>query len=607
LKLNCGEPLSNFAFNFNLRRYTAANEYTTPHLVQHDVRLTHLFDYASEDLRVMNLMDIVFRGIGGFVWCAEPMASVLVLCGMYVASPLLAVFSIWGGVVGLCTRIFCGLDDYQTFTTDIVFGDAQTMMVIGGMFNVPSVSSALLATMATVTTTLAVNAFNVFFSPQGMSSIAVTMGFTLTCFCFLLLRHSKSNIVAVKLAEMSTPEDHLFQFLRMRRIKATLATLATLSECTHWKRNYETDPAAAPPSPPSPPSPVTNADTGINADDDDQSSATAQNKKWGVQIVENAANLFFLIISFGNLDWHDLSSGKLLLRNVAPRRHVRDLLLLAHSLDVGDKADGWIEYEEMLSAMLRIMPYSVLSKGSMTVMRAQAKKWASMEGDTPGAVPGVRAERRVGAMRKYEKMSFAEFVVGMIQILIHAEEETRMRPLFAFLDGDGSGEISRSELSMAYSVVLPGISESKRHLVVERVFRNVLKDKDEQTPSRTNSPNKQPVVIETENTLVRSRWKKSAKKVVSNVKTGSMREAVFDGLRLIRGSADMSRTITMRELVKLNLEKELAGFQGPLIAHVLRIQNEPKIDHMLSSQKKKRDDRENPERQVYTDLNVTDT
>ena len=67
-------------------------------------------------------------------------------------------------------------------------------------------------------------------------------------------------------------------------------------------------------------------------------------------------------------------------------------------------------------------------------------------------------------------MSYSEFTVGMLEMVMHSQHHARLRRLFNFIDDDGSGDITRDELDAALASMLPHTEQFERTRATDHVF-----------------------------------------------------------------------------------------------------------------------------------------
>jgi len=154
------------------------------------------------------------RGIGQIFFADNVGAGLFVLAGMAVCSRISALAAWAGSALGAATALASGVHGPAIEAGMYGFNPSLTFIAVYGMFYSPTLSSFVLAVLAAIMTVLSQQAFATMLEPWGLPFM--TLPFCVCCLIFVLIQGSTSFVVAVPLASITVPEDHLkkHQYLR---------------------------------------------------------------------------------------------------------------------------------------------------------------------------------------------------------------------------------------------------------------------------------------------------------------------------------------------------------------------------------------------------------
>ncbi|CAF3211104.1 unnamed protein product [Rotaria socialis] len=155
--------------------------------------------------------------------------GIIILVGILICSPVLAFFALFGAITGqLSAACLLGLPTKAIHMGLWGYNSALVCQALGGMFFVLSGCHIwLFILFGSVLTVLVQAAISTLFSPIGMPALMLPS--TLICWMFCLMAGSSKNMVAVKLTDISIPEEHLRRFRLTNLVKTHFEFLNNLS------------------------------------------------------------------------------------------------------------------------------------------------------------------------------------------------------------------------------------------------------------------------------------------------------------------------------------------------------------------------------------------
>ncbi|CAB9514197.1 Urea transporter 2 [Seminavis robusta] len=146
------------------------------------------------------------RGIGQVFLADNLAAGFLTLIGMALCSRIGAVAAWMGSALGAITAICIGVDAAAIEAGMFGFNASLTVTAMF-LFYTPSIGAGILAVIAGVMTVIAQQALANWLNPWGLPFM--TLPFCVVCLPFIIIQGTTSIVIAVPLASMTIPEDHL--------------------------------------------------------------------------------------------------------------------------------------------------------------------------------------------------------------------------------------------------------------------------------------------------------------------------------------------------------------------------------------------------------------
>jgi kinesin family member 17 len=166
-------------------------------------------DYdALDSLSVGDTVWGVIVGVGQVFFVDDRTASVLIVCGIFLASRIACAMAIMGSLVGTLTAIGLGTDPQSIYNGLWSYNACLGAIAVGGVFYMFSAHSVLLAAANAVGCTLIHAALSSMLAPLGLP--VFTTPFCLSTIGFVLLQKSLSRVNAVPIEVVATPEENLF-------------------------------------------------------------------------------------------------------------------------------------------------------------------------------------------------------------------------------------------------------------------------------------------------------------------------------------------------------------------------------------------------------------
>lgn len=161
------------------------------------------------------------RGVGQIFLADNIGAGLFVIAGMSVCSRISALAAWSGSALGAAVALAIDVPGSAIEQGIYGFNPSLTFIAMYGMFYSPTLSSFAFAILAAIMTVLTQQAFATILEPWGLPFM--TLPFCLCSLIFVLIQGSTSRVIAVPLANITVPEDHLkkhqyltegFQFLK---------------------------------------------------------------------------------------------------------------------------------------------------------------------------------------------------------------------------------------------------------------------------------------------------------------------------------------------------------------------------------------------------------
>ena len=184
----------------------------TPALLTTIVDRSSLSNATTVQYSIADTLAGFFASVSAVYFLDSVLAGLLILTGVSICSPILAMLALFGAVTGqLSAAYLLGLSNEELSIGLWGYNSVLTCQALGGMFFVLSSYRTWLFTLfGSVITVIVQAAVSAFFSPVGMPPMMLPS--TLVCWLFCLLAGSSKNMIAVKLEAISIPEDHLRRF-----------------------------------------------------------------------------------------------------------------------------------------------------------------------------------------------------------------------------------------------------------------------------------------------------------------------------------------------------------------------------------------------------------
>ena len=190
------------------------------------VRPPGLPDYGASisDLAINGhqFMEGTLRGIGQ-VYFADNMASgALILAGIFVCSRISALAAFGGSALGAGVAVATGVPASQIQAGMYGFNASLSVTAMFMFYN-PSIGTGFLSVFAGIMSVLAQQALASMLEPLGLPFM--TLPFCITSLSFIIIQGTTSLVLAVPLADITVPEDHL------KRINMLEDGMNFLKEC----------------------------------------------------------------------------------------------------------------------------------------------------------------------------------------------------------------------------------------------------------------------------------------------------------------------------------------------------------------------------------------
>lgn len=186
--------------------------------------LPDYYDNANIDTTIITASGFFagsVRGVGQIFLADNIGAGFFVIAGMAVCSRISALAAWAGSALGAAVALASGVPGSAVEQGMYGFNPSLTFIAMYGMFYSPTISSFSFAVLAAIMTVLTQQAFATILEPWGLPFM--TLPFCVCSLIFVLIQGSTSRVVAVPLANITVPEDHLkkhqyltegFQFLK---------------------------------------------------------------------------------------------------------------------------------------------------------------------------------------------------------------------------------------------------------------------------------------------------------------------------------------------------------------------------------------------------------
>ena len=220
-------PPFTLPFNISVIMYLLSTAYST-RVNTGAVREPSLPDYYTYDnenidttITAAGFFAGSVRGVGQIFLADNIGSGLFVIAGMAVCSRISALAAWAGSALGAAVALAIGVPGALIEKGMYGFNPSLTFVAVYGMFYSPTLSSFAFAVMASIMTVLSQQAFATILEPWGLPFM--TLPFCACCLIFVLVQGSTSLVVAVPLANITVPEDHLkkhqyltegFQFLK---------------------------------------------------------------------------------------------------------------------------------------------------------------------------------------------------------------------------------------------------------------------------------------------------------------------------------------------------------------------------------------------------------
>jgi hypothetical protein len=164
----------------------------------------------------VDIIQGIFKGVGQIFLAGDLAPSILILIGLGVCSRITAFAALLGSAVGLCTGLFMGASAGKIAKGLYGYNASLTSAAIFGMFYAPSVSSFVVAVLASVLTAVSQEAVATLLMPYGLP--VATLPFCFVTCLLVLIQGTNQLLIAIPLEAMTVPEDHWARVCMIRRI-----------------------------------------------------------------------------------------------------------------------------------------------------------------------------------------------------------------------------------------------------------------------------------------------------------------------------------------------------------------------------------------------------
>jgi urea transporter len=173
----------------------------------------------------------IFKGVGQIFLAGDLAPSILILIGLGVCSRITAFAALLGSAVGLCTGMLTGAGAGKLAKGLYGYNASLTSAAIFGMFYAPSVSSFLVAVLASILTAVSQEAVATLLLPYGLP--VATMPFCFVACLLVLIQGTNQLLIAIPLESMTVPEDHWARVSMIRRIFSFLEQILNGTAATN--------------------------------------------------------------------------------------------------------------------------------------------------------------------------------------------------------------------------------------------------------------------------------------------------------------------------------------------------------------------------------------
>jgi urea transporter len=163
-------------------------------------------DAASAN-NIEGLLNAILRGISQLFFANSIVAGIIIIVGIAVCSRIAAVFALVGSTAGMLTGLALGANGVAIYNGLWGFNSFDAALAVGGVFFVLSWRSGLLAVGCAVLAAMMFGAIASLFTPWGLP--ALTLPFCFATLAFVLLKGASDRLIAVEVADITTPEEHL--------------------------------------------------------------------------------------------------------------------------------------------------------------------------------------------------------------------------------------------------------------------------------------------------------------------------------------------------------------------------------------------------------------
>ena len=162
---------------------------------------------AATSNDVEGVVNAILRGISQLFFANSVVAGIIIVVGIAVCSRIAAIFALVGSSVGMLTGLALGADGVAIYNGLWGFNSFDAALAVGGVFFVLTWMSGLLAVACAVLAAMLFGAIAALFTPWGLP--ALTLPFCFATLAFVLLKGASDRLIAVEVADITTPEEHL--------------------------------------------------------------------------------------------------------------------------------------------------------------------------------------------------------------------------------------------------------------------------------------------------------------------------------------------------------------------------------------------------------------
>jgi urea transporter len=162
---------------------------------------------AATANNIEGALNALFRGIGQLFFANSLVSGIIIIAGIAVCSRIAAGFALVGSAAGAGTGLALGASGVAIYNGLWGFNSFDAAIAIGGVFFVLTWRTAVLAVACAVFTAMLFGAIASLFVPWGLP--ALTLPFCFGTLAFVLLKGASTQLEAVALEDITTPEEHL--------------------------------------------------------------------------------------------------------------------------------------------------------------------------------------------------------------------------------------------------------------------------------------------------------------------------------------------------------------------------------------------------------------